>query len=56
MLAQQIGQERHQGQYGILLVLCKPPFHEAAKFILSFRRHHQVVASGVINGLPRLNR
>ena len=29
---------------------------KAAKFILSFRRHHQVVASGVINGLPRLHR
>jgi antirestriction protein ArdC len=29
---------------------------KAAQFILSFRRHYQVVASGVINGLPRLNR
>jgi antirestriction protein ArdC len=29
---------------------------QAAQFILSFRRHHQVVASGVINGLLRLNR
>jgi hypothetical protein len=30
--------------------------HKALAVILSFPRHHQVVASGVINGLPRLNR